>query len=203
MVLSPPVWEVAGNFMSSFWNKFQRPQRARKTVLQLAPDDDGRLESETEGMGPTARDVHAPVTVLTQPGGKLAIDPELRQVCAVMSDGTFYVHKDQIDRADIAALPHTAMTMLGVTLGQPIACDFAELQDVYGVSVTSGEYASKARAEIERILSDAVAKRASDIQITFLPTGTQVVYHINGYRSDKTRELPPLMGDAVYHAAYY
>lgn len=189
--------------MSSFWQKFQRPQRARKTVLQLAPDDDGRLESETEGMSPTERDVHAPITVLTQPGGKLAIDPELRQVCAVMSDGTFYVHKDQIDRADIAALPHTAVTMLGLTLGQPIACDFAELQDVYGVSVTSGEYASKARAEIERILSDAAAKRASDIQITFLPTGTQVVYHINGYRSDKARELPPLMGDAVYHAAYY
>ena len=183
--------------------KLRRPQKDRKTVLQLAPVADTCASEDAAHSATPELDTQGPVTVLTDPGGKLTIDPELRQICAVMNDGSFYVHKDQIDRADIAALPHTAMTLLGLKLSDPIACEFSELQDIYGVSVTSGEYASKARAEIERILKDAADKRASDIQITFLPTGTKIVYHINGYRTDTVIELPPLLGDAVYHAAYY
>ena len=189
--------------MPPFWTKMRRGTKERKAVLQLAPDDEGLAAETAPGMLDPDIALQGPATLLTDPGGKLAIDTELRQVCAVMSDGSFYVHKDQVDRADISALPHTAMTMLGLKLGQPIPCEFSELQEIYGESVSSGEYASKARAEIERILNDAASRRASDIQITFLPTGTQVVYHLNGYRTDKVRELPPLLGDAVYHAAYY
>jgi len=190
--------------MLKFWQKFQPAAKARKTVLQLAPDDDTRLEDnvDPESDRKTAP-LNDPNLVLTQPGGKLAIDPELRQICAIMGDGSFFVHHDQMDRADIAALPHSARTLLGLTVSEPTPCDFVKLKEIYGTDTTSGEYASKARAEIDRILNDAASKRASDIQITFLAEGTKVVYHINGYRSDKVRELPPLMGDAVYHAAYY
>lgn len=188
--------------MKPFWKSLPR-KKARNTVLQLAPDDESGPEVQTDQSDKPQYVAPATLTLLTQPGGQLPIDPELRQICAVMSDGAFYVHQDQIDRAEVAALPHSAATMLGLVLQEPIPCDFEKLQELYGTAATSGEYASKARAEIERILGDAAAKRASDIQITFLPTGTQVVYHINGYRSDKARELSPLMGEAVYHAAYY
>ena len=142
--------------------------------------------------------------LLTRPDGPCPIAHHVRQDCAILSDGTFYILAAKIidhevrDAAAVAELTCKDLLPNG-KVKSPIPCDRKKLNELYGTAAIA---AIPARTEIFQLYNDiirrAATNRASEIQIGF-HRGIGTVRMVIGNSLTKPLEEFRLMGDEGAH----
>ncbi|WAJ37251.1 ATPase, T2SS/T4P/T4SS family [Pseudomonas sp. GOM7] len=122
------------------------------------------------------------VTVLTAPGGRYELKPELRQVCALTSDGKLYVSAqhstDPYVMAFMDQLEHAGFDY------QIQSCSMTDIKAIYQSSSQIGRMSKQVetdrQAHAVAILEDAHRRGASDVHIVVGHEITRIKYRIHG-----------------------
>lgn len=148
------------------------------------------VDSQTSGISPAA--LFSPAyAVLTAPGGRFEVKPELRLFCALTEDGTLHVstqHQtdpwvmafmDQLDHAEFA---YTIST-----------CSMTDIKALYQTSAQAGsalpQVETDRQAHALHILGDAHSRGASDVHIVVGHDISKIFYRIHGLLWEARQEM--------------
>ncbi len=142
--------------------------------------------------------------LLTIPGGGLDVPDDVRQACALYSDGTFLVHRPHLHSARILETQKQAHERLNVPVRPPEAVDLPRLFQAYGESATQRlPDATGARQRLLHHIEQAAAAGASDIQMTWRGDRAEVRFQVHGYLTDVIDELHAREAEALMTTAFY
>lgn len=192
------------DFLRSIREKFSNTKQPTVPMLSLEITSNDNI-SAPKGTPTQERNTNAITNreVITRRGGRLPISDELRQFCAILDDGTFYVDQDNQDNKYVEAIPDTAFHLLGLQLSDPIPKEQSFIREIYGDTASATTFSTEARAEVLKLIRQASERRASDIQITFVGETASVAFHINGFKTEKITSFPKRFAEAFFNAAFY
>ncbi len=156
--------------------------------------------------GATVCPAESKADILTAPGEPLGdIADTLRRNVAVLSDGTFYIHSAAISDPQARSLKDRARR-LGIALKDPEPVELCVIRELYGTAAVRriGD-AEGIKARFVAMIAEAVAVRASDIQVKLNEEiGTaEVRFQIDGFLSGVVEEFHRDELEALITTAFY